>query len=108
MATVCHGEPGTREVNCATVPGCVALFATEAGQWKNCGLKDSEKRSPPEPCSSVSLVPSFSSSSSSFFFFLLFRATPAAYRSSQDRGQIRAGAASLHHSHSNMRSEPCL
>ena len=69
MATVCHGEPGTREVNCATVPGCVALCATEAGQWKNCGLKDSEKRSPPEPCSSVSLVPSFSSSSSSFFFF---------------------------------------
>ena len=43
-----------------------------------------------------------------FFFFLLFRATPAAYESSQARGRIRAVAASLHHSHSNRGSKPSL
>ena len=36
-----------------------------------------------------------------FFFFFLFRAIPAAHGSSQDRGQIGAVAAGLHHSHSN-------
>ena len=41
-----------------------------------------------------------------FFFFWLFRATPAAYGSSQARGQI--GAAAAGHSHSNPRSEPHL
>ena len=40
-----------------------------------------------------------------FFFVLLFRATPSAYGSSQARGQIRATAASLHHSHSNTGSK---
>ena len=44
-----------------------------------------------------------------FFFFclfvLLFRAAPAAYGGSQARGQIRAAAVSLHHSHAG--SEPC-
>ena len=49
----------------------------------------------------------------SFFlsFFLsvcLFRATPTAYGSSQVRGQIRATAACLYHSHSNVGSEPHL
>ena len=39
-----------------------------------------------------------------FFFFLLFSAAPSAYGSCQARGQIRAAAASLHHSHSNARS----
>ena len=43
-----------------------------------------------------------------FLFFFLFRATGAAYVSSQARGRIGATAASLHHSHSNTRSEPCL
>ena len=38
--------------------------------------------------------------------FLLFRAAPTAYGDSQARGQIRAIAASLHHSHTG--SEPCL
>ena len=38
----------------------------------------------------------------------LFRAAPVAYGSSWARGQIGAAAASLHHSHSNTRSEPCL
>ena len=38
------------------------------------------------------------------FFFLLFRA----YGGSQARGQIRATAAGLHHSHSNAGSEPTL
>ena len=37
-----------------------------------------------------------------------FRAAPAAYGSSQARGWIWAVAASLHHSHSNTRSEPHL
>ena len=39
-----------------------------------------------------------------FFFFCLFRAISTAYGSPQGRGQIGAGAASLHHSHSNMGS----
>ena len=42
------------------------------------------------------------------FFFLLFRAAPAAYGGSQARGQIRALAASLQHSHNNSGSEPHL
>ena len=36
--------------------------------------------------------------------FCLFRAAPVAYGSSQARGQIRAVAAGLHHSHSKARS----
>ena len=46
-----------------------------------------------------------------FFFFCLFaiaRAAPMAYGGSQARGQIGAVATSLHQSHSNTRSEPCL
>ena len=43
-----------------------------------------------------------------FFFFPLFRAAPVACGSSQNRGQIGATAASLHHSHSNIESKPCL
>ena len=42
------------------------------------------------------------------FFFFLFRPIPAAYGSSQARGQIGAASAGLHHSHSNARSEPGL
>ena len=42
------------------------------------------------------------------FFFGLFRATLAAYGSSQSRGQIGAVAVGLCHSHSNPRSEQCL
>ena len=38
----------------------------------------------------------------------LFRATPMACGGSQARGQIRAVAVSLCHSHSNARSEPYL
>ena len=43
-------------------------------------------------------------------YFCLYRAAPAAYGSSQDRGQIRAAAAGIHHSHSHSHkgSEPCL
>ena len=40
------------------------------------------------------------------FYFLPSRAPPAAYGGSQARGLIRAAAAGLHHSHSNIRSEP--
>ena len=43
-----------------------------------------------------------------FFFFGLFRAIPMAYESSQARGQVRAVAAGLRHSHSNMGSKPHL
>ena len=43
-----------------------------------------------------------------FFFFFSLRATPTAYGSSQTRGQIRALAASLWCSHSNVGSETCL
>ena len=43
-----------------------------------------------------------------FVLFLAFRASSAAYGSSQPRGQIRVIAASLHHSHSNTGSEPHL
>ena len=42
------------------------------------------------------------------FFFFFFRAPPIAYRGSQARGLIGAVATSLHHRHSNTRSESCL
>ena len=45
----------------------------------------------------------------SFFFlegsFFFFRVTPMTYARSQSRGQVRAAAAGLHHSHSNTRSK---
>ena len=43
-----------------------------------------------------------------FYLFLPLGATPMAYGSSQAGDPIGAAAASLHHSHSNTRSEPCL
>ena len=43
-----------------------------------------------------------------FFFFCISRATPMAHGGSQARSQIRATAASLHHSHSNSGSKPSL
>ena len=43
-----------------------------------------------------------------FFFFFLCTAVPTAYGSFWARGQIRASAASLSHSHSKTRSEPLL
>ena len=43
-----------------------------------------------------------------FSFFCLFRAAPMAYESSQARGQIRAVAAGLRHSHCNTRYKPPL
>lgn len=43
-----------------------------------------------------------------FFSVWLFRATPAAFGSSQARGRITAAATVLHHSHGNAGSEPCL
>ena len=42
------------------------------------------------------------------FFFLIFMPVPVAYGGSQVRGQIGAGAAGLHHSHSKAGSEPHL
>ena len=41
-------------------------------------------------------------------YFFSFRAAPVAYGGSQARGQTRAAAAILHHSHSNSRSKPRL
>ena len=43
-----------------------------------------------------------------FIYFLLFRAAPVAYGGSQARGPIGAVATGLHHSHSNVGSEPRL
>ena len=43
-----------------------------------------------------------------FYFFVFSRAAPMACGGSQARGPIRAVAAGLHHSHSNMGSEWCL
>ena len=43
-----------------------------------------------------------------YLFFLLFRAAPIAYGGFQARGWIRAVAASLHYSHSNVGSKPRL
>ena len=45
---------------------------------------------------------------SDFSFSLFIRAVPAAQGGSQARGRIRAAAASLHCSHSNVGSKPCL
>ena len=42
------------------------------------------------------------------FVYCLFRAAPVACGVSQVRSQIRAEAAGLHHSHSNLRAEPRL
>ena len=42
------------------------------------------------------------------YFFIFFRAALEAYGGSQARGRIEAVAASLHHHHSNARSESCL
>ena len=44
----------------------------------------------------------------SLLVLCLFRATPAAYGGFQGRGPIGAVVASLRHSHSNIRYEPCL
>ena len=43
-----------------------------------------------------------------FCVFAFSRATPEAYEGSQARGRIGTVATGLHHSHSNMGSEPCL
>ena len=43
-----------------------------------------------------------------FFFFVFSRAAPVAYGGFQPRGLIGAVAAGLHHSHSNVGSEPHL
>ena len=42
------------------------------------------------------------------FIYFAFRATPSTYGSSLARSRNGAAAASLHHSHNNARSEPCL
>ena len=42
------------------------------------------------------------------FIFCLFRAALEAHGSSQARGRIGATAASLHHRHKNVESEPSL
>ena len=62
-------------------------------------------------CKIFSAVPQTKSmdySTFRLFFGLLFRAIPATYGNSQDRGRIGARAACLCHSHSNIGSKPCL
>ena len=54
------------------------------------------------------LVSGIQHSNLSLFLFLRFMAAPMACGSSQARSQIRAAATSLHHSHSNMGSEPSV
>ena len=54
------------------------------------------------------LVPLLSDNNFLIYSFIYFRAAPAAHKGSQARGQIRATAAGLHHSHSNLESEPHL
>ena len=57
----------------------------------------------------ASLLSAFARSRFFYFFnFFLFRATSATYGGSQAGGQIRAIAAALCHSHSNMGPEPML
>ena len=51
---------------------------------------------------------SFAGQSILLFVCFLFRATPMAYGSSQASGRFGAVALGLHHSHSNLGSEPCL
>ena len=63
---------------------------------------------PPSLYSPFSFIDLTTVQYSIFLFLLFFRATPAAYGGSQARGRIGATAASLHHSHSNTRSKPCL
>ena len=41
-------------------------------------------------------------------FIFLFRAIPVAYGGAQARDRIRAATAVLYHSHSSMRSKPCV
>ena len=58
--------------------------------------------SDPSHCSQILNSLHHSKNASSMLCFcLLFRATPVAYGGSQVRGQIRATATGLHHSHSN-------
>ena len=54
------------------------------------------------------LIPDLGRTLSFHRFFGLFRDAPAARGSFQARGPVGAIAASLHHSHSNTRSEPHL
>ena len=42
------------------------------------------------------------------YLFCHFRAAPVAYGGSKARAQIASVAVGLHHSHSNLGSEPCL
>ena len=43
-----------------------------------------------------------------FYLFVFSRAAPVAYEGSRARGLIRAVAAGLRQSHSNVESQPCL
>ena len=64
---------------------------------------------PPPPCAATSIH--LGHPITFFFFsfsFCLFRASRAAYENSQARGRIGAAISGLHHSHSNLGSEPRL
>ena len=78
-------------------PGAEAAAAATLNHLTHCaGL--GIKLIPPQQSEYCSQIPFF------FFFFCLFvssRAAPVAHGGSQVRGQIRAIAIGLHHSHSN-------
>ena len=65
-------------------------------------IKKLEKHETDQMLQSFAFLPSF------LFFFAFFRAALLAYESSQVGGQLRAAAAGLHHSHSNLGSKPHL
>ena len=83
----------------------LAVKSTHRGAWK----KSSQGPFATWSFSWEVCVLSFFTRSFLFFilFFVFFKPTPVAYVSFHARGQVRASAACLHHSHSNARPEPC-
>ena len=99
--------PTASKASCGSSVGTQAFFTHSAKGKTGCTLELSRKHSYYNFILTVS--PSgdfkrFCGISSSLF--MLFRATPTASGSSQAKGQIRAIAASLHHSHSKPRLRP--
>ena len=106
-------SPGLPTPAAASAPGC-PLTSVEVNKH-SCpflGYENLNRQSQRGPTTSHELTAqscfSFFFLSFFFFFLLLFRATPVAHGDSQARGPIGAVAASLHHSHGNVRSEPGL
>ena len=80
-----HGDAGFNPWSCSVVWGFSVAMSCDAGQQLPF-------------CVKVGMD----------FFFVFLRAIPVAYGNSQARGPMGAIAAGLHHSHSNVGSQPCL